>query len=146
MELDLVRTYFKQGTNGDLSCAGIGLCHTIELPWKNNEHEISCIPEGKYEITKRYSPKLRWHLLVNNVPDRDLILIHTYNNAMKEAKGCIATVTTLTGEGTGDNSRRVFEQLKVFVFPLLNEHETVFLNITSINPEERDAFLAVAKN
>ena len=145
MELDLVRTYFKHGTNGDLSCVGLGLCHTIELPWRNNEHQVSCIPEGRYEITKRYSPKLKWHLWVKNVPDREFILIHTYNNAMKEAQGCIATVTTLTGAGTGDNSRRVFEQLKVFVFPVLNENETVFLNITSTNPLEREAFLVEAK-
>jgi hypothetical protein len=131
MELELLRTYCTNGTNGSLLIDGVGLCHTIELPWKNNEHEVSCIPEGKYELVKRYSPKLKWHLWLLNVPNRDLILIHPYNDAMKEAKGCIAPVTTITSEGKGDKSRVVFEKLKAFVFPVLQRNEKVFLNIKS---------------
>jgi hypothetical protein len=46
MELDLLRTYYPKGTNGSLLVNGVGLCHTIELPWKNNEQGVSCIPEG----------------------------------------------------------------------------------------------------
>jgi hypothetical protein len=131
MELELVRTYYPQGTNGNLLINGVGLCHTIELPWRNNEHQVSCIPEGRYELVKRYSPKFKWHLWVQNVPNRDLILIHPYNDAMKEAKGCIAPVTTITGEGKGDKSRVVFEKLKAFVFPVLERNEKVFLTIRS---------------
>ena len=131
MELELVREYFPNGVNGALSVNGEGLCHTIELPWRDNQHAISCIPEGRYELAKRFSPKLRWHLLVKDVPERDIILIHPYNDAEKEAQGCIAPVTTITGEGKGDNSRIVFEKLKAFVFPILERGEKVFLVIRS---------------
>ena len=124
-----MREYFPKGVNGALSVNGEGLCHTIELPWRDNQHAISCIPEGRYELAKRFSPKLRWHLLVKDVPERDLILIHPYNDAEKEAQGCIAPVTTITGEGKGDNSRIVFEKLKAFVFPVLERGEKVVLVI-----------------
>lgn len=132
MELELLRTYYPKGTNGSLLVDGTGLCHTIELPWKKNEHRISCIPEGRYELVKRYSPKFKWHLLLNNVPERVSILIHPANDAMKELKGCIAPVSTITGEGKGNASRLVFEKLKAFVFPVLERNEKIFLTIKSI--------------
>jgi hypothetical protein len=131
MELVLLRTYYPEGTNGSLLVDSVGLCHTIELPWKNNKQSVSCVPEGRYELVKRYSPKFKWHLLLCNVPNRHLILIHPYNDAMKEAKGCIAPVTTITGEGKGLKSRLVFEKLKAFVFPVLERGEKVFLTIRS---------------
>lgn len=127
MELVLIRNYYPAGTNGVLSHDELALCHTIELPWKDNQHGISCIPLGKYELKKRYSPKFKWHLIVENVPKRDMILIHPANDAIKELKGCIAPVTTITGEGKGDKSRVVFEKLKAFVFPVLERGEKVFL-------------------
>ena len=133
MELELLRTYYPNGTNGNLLIDGAGLCHTIELPWKNNEYAVSCIPEGRYELVKRYSPKFKWHLQVCNVVNRDLILIHPYNDAVKQAQGCIAPVTTITGEGKGESSRVVFEKLKAFVFPVLERNEKVFLNIKKAN-------------
>jgi hypothetical protein len=135
MELELLRTYYPNGTNGSLLLNGVGLCHTIELPWKNNEQGKSCIPEGRYELVKRYSPKFKWHLLVCNVPNRELILIHPYNNAMRQARGCIAPVTTITGEGKGDKSKAMFEKLKAFVFPVLERSEKVFLNIKKAPPQ-----------
>ena len=101
MELKLERIYYPGGTNGNLYLNGAGLCHSIELPWKGNEPRRSCIPEGKYELSKRYSAKFGWHLLVKNVKDRSLVLIHPANNALKELKGCIAPVSFLTGAGRG---------------------------------------------
>src|SRR5689334_16845612 len=76
MELLLTRTYAPEGTNGNIFYHGIHLVYTIELPWKDNHAEVSCIPEGSYALVKRYSPKFDWHLMVMNVPGRDLILIH----------------------------------------------------------------------
>lgn len=131
MELELLRTYYPKGTNGSLMVDGVGLCHTIELPWNNNKQGLSCIPEGKYELIKRYSPRFKWHLLVCNVPSRSLILIHPYNDASKQAKGCIAPVSLLIGEGKGSKSRIVFEKLKAFVYPVLEKKEKVFLTIKS---------------
>ena len=53
MVLELTRTYFPNGTNGKLECKGKSICNTIELPWRENETRVSCIPEGKYFIKKR---------------------------------------------------------------------------------------------
>ena len=131
MELLMVREYFLHGTNGVLTVNEGIVCHTIELPWRGNQHAISCIPEGRYELAKRFSPKLRKHLQVKAVPERDLILIHPYNNAEKEAQGCIAPVTVITGEGCGDNSRVVFDKLISLVYPVLEKGEKVYLLIRS---------------
>jgi hypothetical protein len=90
MVIQLQRTYFPNGTNGKLECEGKFICYTIELPWKENEKRVSCIPEGKYFIKKRYSNKFQWHLEVTNVMNRSLILFHPANNALIELNGCIA--------------------------------------------------------
>lgn len=131
MELILWRTYYPTGTNGDLLFNGVVLCHTIELPWKENQHKISCIPEGKYELVKRYSIKFRWHLQLKNVEDRDLILIHPANDAFRELKGCIAPVSILQSPGKGLKSRVALEALKAIVYPELDQNKQFFLTIKS---------------
>jgi hypothetical protein len=127
MVLWLTRTYFPDGTNGKLLCEGKMICNTIELPWKNNEKRISCIPEGKYFIRKRYSPKFQWHLEVMDVNNRSYILFHPANNASRELNGCIAPVTKLSGSGLGLMSRKAFEKLKNLVYPALEHNERVEL-------------------
>lgn len=139
MELELLRTYFAEGTNGDLMKDGLALCHTIELPWKENKRRISCIPEGRYELVKRYSQKFKWHLHVIDVEGRDLILIHPANDALKELNGCIAPVATLAGQGKGNASRVVFNKLKAMIYPLLERNEKVYLTIKSKYHEHSSA-------
>ena len=129
MVLTLTRTYFPDGTNGKLECEGKFICYTIELPWKNNETKVSCIPEGKYFIKKRYSQKFGWHLAVENVQNRDLILFHPVNNALQELKGCIAPVTKLSGAGLGLNSRKAFQRLKNLIYKYLDQSEEVSIII-----------------
>lgn len=54
----------------------------IELPWKGNQHELSCIPAGIYTCQPFFSPKRQekcWQLL--NVRDRQNIEIHVGNFA-----------------------------------------------------------------
>jgi hypothetical protein len=131
MVLILSRTYFPDGTNGKLECEGKLICKTIELPWKMNETKVSCIPEGKYFIKKRYSKKFHWHLEINNVENRSLILFHPANNALQELNGCIAPVTKLSGPGLGLMSRKAFSKLKNLVYPILDKNESVVLIVQS---------------
>ncbi|POS02220.1 hypothetical protein Q361_105115 [Flavobacterium croceum DSM 17960] len=131
MEIHLTRTYFPEGTNGKLECEGKLICNTIELPWKKNETKVSCIPEGKYFIRKRYSQKFHWHLEVENVQNRSLILFHPANNALKELNGCIAPVTKLSGPGLGLMSRKAFAKLKDLVYKALESKESVELIVQS---------------
>ncbi len=101
MELELIRTYYQEGTNGMILYQDRLVTYVIELPWKNNQARVSCIPEGRYELVKRWSLKFNRHLQVVNVPQRELILIHPANDAMRELKGCIAPVCFITGAGKG---------------------------------------------
>ena len=131
MVLILSRTYFLDGTNGKLECEGKLICLTIELPWKNNETKVSCIPEGKYFIKKRYSKKFQWHLEFLDVKNRSLILFHPANNALQELNGCIAPVTKFSGPGLGLQSRNAFAKLKKFLFKVLDQDEEVSIIIKS---------------
>ena len=131
MVFELSRTYFPDGTNGKLECEGKLICLTIELPWKNNETKVSCIPEGKYFIKKRYSKKFQWHLEVLDVKNRSFILFHPANNALQELNGCIAPVTKFSGPGLGLQSRNAFAKLKNLVFKVLDQDEEVSIIIKS---------------
>ena len=131
MVLELTRTYFPDGTNGKLECEGKFICNTIELPWKKNETKVSCIPEGKYFIEKRYSKKFKWHLEVMEVKNRSLILFHPANYALKELNGCIAPVTKLSGPGLGLQSRQAFAKLKDLVYQVIQSHKSVILIVKS---------------
>ncbi len=131
MVIFLTRTYFPNGTNGKLECEGKLISYTIELPWKRNETKVSCIPEGKYFIRKRYSLKFKWHLEIYNVSNRSLILFHPANNALTELNGCIAPVSKLSGPGMGLLSRNAFHKLKDLVYKALDKNESVELFITS---------------
>jgi hypothetical protein len=128
MELQLIRRYEPEGTNGELM---LMVCNTIELPWLNNQRSVSCIPEGRYELRKRVTQKRGQHLLVVNVKGRDGILIHPANDAKKELLGCIAPVSTLTGPGKGSQSRLANEKLKALVLEALERKEKVFITIKS---------------
>ncbi len=129
MELELLRTYDPMGTNGKILLQGRRISYGIELPWKNNLAQVSCIPEGRYELEKRWSPAFLRHLQVMDVKDRDYILIHPANDALHELKGCIAPVSFLTGPGTGTGSRAAFKKLTALVFAVLDQRKPVFLTI-----------------
>src|ERR1700712_2019490 len=122
MELELIRTYYPAATNGKIFYQDRLMMYSIELPWKDNHARVSCIPEGKYELAKRWSPKFGWHLQVLNVPQRSYILIHPANDATLELKGCIAPVSSITGAGKGIRSRMALETLTNLVYGYLDRH------------------------
>lgn len=131
MVLLITRTYFPEGTNGNLEFEGKLICKTIELPWKENQKMISCIPEGKYLLQKRYSKKFKWHIEIVNVSNRSSILFHPANNAIKELNGCIAPVIKISGAGLGLLSRKAFAKLKTIVYKALDEKQRVLIIIKS---------------
>ena len=129
MNLVLQRTYFKEGTNGALFNNDRFVGFTIELPWKENRKQVSCIPEGVYELRPRYSEKFKHHLVLENVPNRSLILIHPANDANKELQGCIAPVSSLTGIAKGLQSRVVFQKVLSACYQAFDRKEKVTLTI-----------------
>jgi hypothetical protein len=64
------------------------LSFCLELPYRNNERFISCIPVGCYSVVPHDSPKFGECFLIEDVPNRDHILFHVGNYAFNTT-GCI---------------------------------------------------------
>ena len=65
---------------------------SIELPDKGNQHNISCILEGIYDVIKYDSPKKGKIFLLLNVPGRSAVEMHIGNYAAGkkiDTQGCI---------------------------------------------------------
>ena len=77
----------KNGTLGKIYEGDRLLWFSLEPPWKNNEKDISCIPEGTYVCHPVTSPKFGFTFEVQ-VPERESILFHSGNRA-NDTKGCI---------------------------------------------------------
>lgn len=75
-----------QGTEGLLVSEDFN-CRTLELPWRNNQRQISCIPPGIYDVEIRLSNKYGRVYWVRRVPDRTYILIHSGNYGGDKSKG-----------------------------------------------------------
>ena len=93
INLLLIRnTFSKESILGELFLNGELICDTLENPWKDNQRNISCIPEGEYPVRLRLARESAsrdyLHLLVQDVPNRDWILFHRGNTA-KDTSGCI---------------------------------------------------------
>ena len=131
MELLLQRSYFEKGTNGALFLNGQLISFMIELPWQNNKRNISCIPEGRYEVVPRFSKRFRNHLQVLDIPGRSLILLHPANDAKNDLEGCLAPVSLLSGIGKGWSSRPALNKLLALCHQAFDRKEKVILTIKS---------------
>ena len=84
---------------------------TLELPWKDNKEDVSCIPTGTYKYKKWFSPHFnRTVLRLENVPNRTNILIHPANY-VSELRGCIAVglyEKDINNDGLDDVSDSVY--------------------------------------
>lgn len=95
MRAEIKRVYGEAETLGSLSVFDekndlIFSCKTLELPWKDNQRKISCVPEAEYLVCKRQAHEMRKynHFILKDVPNRDYILIHT-GNKVSQILGCI---------------------------------------------------------
>jgi len=61
--------------------------HTLELPDRNNQRSISCIPAEEYICKIRKSPRFGITFHVTDVEDRTYILMHGANFAGDTEKG-----------------------------------------------------------
>jgi hypothetical protein len=93
IDLLLIRdTFTDKSTMGELFLNGERMCDTLELPYKDNQKRISCIPAGEYSVRIRVARESASrdyvHLLVQDVKDRSYILFHRGNRA-EDTRGCI---------------------------------------------------------
>ncbi|PIV80906.1 hypothetical protein COW53_07215 [bacterium CG17_big_fil_post_rev_8_21_14_2_50_64_8] len=72
-----------QGTFGKLIIPGCEVIYeTLELPWRNNQASLSCIPSGRYQIAFAHSYQFHQKMIrVLDVVGRRGILIHAGNFA-----------------------------------------------------------------
>ena len=91
-------TFSDESIIGELFLNGERFCDTLELPFRDNQRSVSCIPTGEYKVRLRLPRESATrdyiHLLVQDVPSRDYILFHRGNSA-KDTRGCI-----LVGQGS----------------------------------------------
>ena len=94
-------TFTDESTIGELFLNGERFCDTLELPYRDNQRSISCIPIGQYKVVLRTAKESATrdylHLLVEDVKNRSHILFHKGNTA-KDTRGCI-----LVGQGSQHN-------------------------------------------
>lgn len=89
MLVEVIRTKYRQdGTFGSLYIDDWPVCVTLELPWRNNDPQVSCIPTGLYTAKRVESPKFGNTFEVENVPNRSHILFHGANK-IEDLLGCI---------------------------------------------------------
>jgi hypothetical protein len=102
----LERVYLDDRTLGSIySPQGGIICKTLELPWLDNKRSVSCIPEGKYHVTKEppilpddpdteedesggRHPRPYHHFRLSKVTGRSGILIHR-GTEITHSQGCI---------------------------------------------------------
>lgn len=95
-KLELVRltTSKSRVQRGVIISEGEPLCLTLELPWRDNEFSLSCIPDGAYICRRDTNRKTSGGLLIPetyeviNVPQRSGILFHVGNVSL-DTHGCI---------------------------------------------------------
>ena len=86
--LQLLRYYYSEHCTLGVISDGDFLLYTLENPWKDNQRNISCIPDGTY-IVRPFTGGMYhdvWRL--EDVENRSAILIH-YGNTAKNTEGCI---------------------------------------------------------
>ena len=124
MKFLLVRTVRSDaGTFGHLLHMDFQL-HSLELPWRDNQHGISCIPAGIY--TAKADTTGKWqYWQIEDVPNRDAIEMHPATWAGDVAKGfksdlrgCISfglRKGRIEGQECILDSRLALERLKAYI-------------------------------
>ena len=98
------RAYFNDCTFSRLHTdKGLQL-FCLELPWRGNAPNISCVPEGIYNAFIRTSPKNGIVIELKDVPDRSFIQFHV-GNYTRNIEGCILpgmTISHIDSDGVPD--------------------------------------------
>ena len=133
MKIHIDRSYREKQTLGhayiqDVDGNILFQFKTLELPWKNNLRNESCIPEGNYKAKIRFSKKYSRHLHIQDVEGRSLILIHWGNYAgslnprtgRPDIRGCILVGREhkdINNDGIADitNSKNTFKAIMAVV-------------------------------
>lgn len=132
LTVELCRAYHtNEVTMGMLDIKGIDHppIFTLELPWLDNQKDISCIPDGQYICKPHSGKKYKEVYQVHDVPNRTGILFHA-GNTTKDIEGCIllgVNAGTLNAQPAVLNSKVAIDLFKNII-----GHEEFILEIMSV--------------
>lgn len=109
-------------------------CNTLELPWKDNQHDISCIPAGTYQCSLQPFHNTKMYELSPTAP-RTGIFIHS-GNYDTDVLGCILlgdSYSDINHDGQQDilNSRNTVTAMMDFVDNLPFTLHIVYSSVVS---------------
>jgi len=117
--IHIKRMYLKNCTLGILTYKDFR-CFVLELPWINNEKDISCILKGTHKAFKRFSPGKQYDVIeYESIPGRTFIQAHG-GNFTRQLLGCQLygdSIKFLDGDdipditNTRDTLRKLLEML-----------------------------------
>jgi RHS repeat-associated protein len=90
-------------TPGTITINGQGMGYTLELPYRNNQTDISSIPTGDYLGEIHTRPNGDVVVRINGVPGRTDILIHI-GNYPSDTNGCILPGTSQGPDFVGSSA------------------------------------------
>ncbi len=79
----------ENGTYGVIIINNRPMFVSLELPWRDNQRNISCIPAGTYKAIRMVSPTFKREvLMLIDIPGRDAVEFHI-GNELEDTRGCI---------------------------------------------------------
>ena len=104
----------------------------IEPPWKQNQENVSCIPEGTYNIAWRTFPSHGRRLWVRDTSPRTDVMLHA-GNFQKDTLGCLLPNLRF---GIANNQPRGYESQKALslIEATVGPEEEIELIITHYHP------------
>lgn len=78
------------------------ICQTLELPYRGNLKNVSCIVTGVFAFVFKFSEKHKrnlWHIVA---PGRSEIEVHV-GNTVKDTLGCVLCGTSRDGDAVSDS-------------------------------------------
>lgn len=133
MDLHLTRRILTpKSTTGQLTVDGVNECYVLEdkyrAPPEPKVFGETCIPCGRYEVTKTFSPHFGHDMyLVNNVPGFEGIRIHG-GNVPADTEGCLL-VGRILGHDRVDESLIALAALTAKLDSALARAEKIFITI-----------------
>ena len=114
----------KKGSFGVWLWNGETFCVTLELPYRQNRKNVSCIPAGTYQCVLTPSPlveritKGKWKQAyeITGIPNRSRVLVHP-GNLVEDTEGCVLAASSygkLKGERAVLNSGATFDSFMTF--------------------------------
>lgn len=141
VEYRLTRTITgDDGTIGKFSGPDFS-AFSIELPWRNNDRQISCIPQGRYLCRIYNSPKHGHVYLLNDVPNHDFVEIHAanYGGDRKlgykcDLLGCIGLGDTMAATTVNGLTQRMVTNSRATIARFMAElnNRDFYLTITGV--------------